>query len=82
MLLTLLVFIKIPLSVFPWVFLWRSRVEVFLGFGAKIKPAFCDVWSVGVLSVELSDWVLVILIGLMAKLRWVRVVHKCPHLYI
>ena len=59
MLLTLLVFIKIPLSVFPWVFLWRSGVEVFWGFGAKIKPAFCDVWSVGVLSVELSDWVLV-----------------------
>ena len=48
MLLTLLVFIKIPLSVFPWVFLWRSGVEVFWGFGAKIKPAFCDVWSVGV----------------------------------
>ena len=56
MLLTLLVFIKIPLSVFPWVFLWRSGVEVFWGFGAKIKPAFCDVWSVGVLSVELSDF--------------------------
>ena len=34
-------------------------VEVFLGFGAKIKPAFCDVWSVGVLSIELSDEVLV-----------------------
>ena len=57
MLLTLLVFIKIPLSVFPWVFLWRSGVEVFWGFGAKIKPAFRDVWSVGVLSVELSDWI-------------------------
>ena len=32
---------------------------MFWGFGAKIKPAFCDVWSVGVVSVELSDWVLV-----------------------
>ena len=32
---------------------------MFWGFGAKIKPAFCDVWSVGVLSIELSDWVLV-----------------------
>ena len=29
---------------------------MFWGFGGKIKPAFCDVWSVGVLSVELSDW--------------------------
>ena len=27
--------------------------------GAKIKPAFCDVWSVGILSIELSDEVLV-----------------------
>ena len=26
---------------------------MFWGFGAKIKPAFCYVWSVGVLSVEL-----------------------------
>ena len=59
MLLTLLVFIKIPLSVFTWVFLRRSGVEVFWGFGAKIKPAFCDVWSVGILSIELSDQVLV-----------------------
>ena len=32
---------------------------MFWVFGAKIKPAFCDVWSVGVLSIELSDWVLV-----------------------
>ena len=31
---------------------------MFRGFGAKIKPAFCDVWSVGVLSIELSDQVL------------------------
>ena len=23
---------------------------MFWGFGAKIKPAFCDVWSVGVLN--------------------------------
>ena len=37
----------------------RSGVEVFWWFGAKIKPAFCDVWSVGVLSIELSDQVLV-----------------------
>ena len=28
---------------------------MFWGFGAKNKPAFCDVWSVGVLSIELSD---------------------------
>ena len=32
---------------------------MFWGFGAKIKPAFCDVWSVGVLSIELSNQVLV-----------------------
>ena len=32
---------------------------MFWGFGAKIKPAFCDVRSVGVLSIELSDQVLV-----------------------
>ena len=30
---------------------------MFRGCGAKIKPAFCDVWSVGVLSIELSDQV-------------------------
>ena len=30
---------------------------MFWGFGAKIKPAFCDVCSVGVQSIELSDWV-------------------------
>ena len=30
---------------------------MFCGFGAKVKPAFCDVWSVGVLSIELSDQV-------------------------
>ena len=30
-----------------------------MGVGAKIKPAFCDVWSVGALSIELSDQVLV-----------------------
>ena len=43
MLLTLLVFIKIPLSVFPWVFFCRSGVEVFWGFGPKIPSAFCYV---------------------------------------
>ena len=32
---------------------------MFWGFGAKIKPVFCDVWSVGVLSIELSNQVLV-----------------------
>ena len=32
---------------------------MFWGFGAKIKPAFCDVWSVEVLSIELSNQVLV-----------------------
>ena len=32
---------------------------MFWGYGAKIKPAFFDVWSVGVLSIELSDRVLV-----------------------
>ena len=32
---------------------------MFWAFGAKIKPAFCDVWSVGVLRIELSDRVLV-----------------------
>ena len=32
---------------------------MFWGFGAKIKPVFCDLWSVGVLSIQLSDWVLV-----------------------
>ena len=32
---------------------------MFWGFGAKIRPAFCDVLSVGVLSIELSDRVLV-----------------------
>ena len=32
---------------------------MFWGFGAKLKPAFCDVWSVGVLNIELSDRVLV-----------------------
>ena len=30
---------------------------MFWGFGAKIKPAFCCVWMVGVLSIELSDQV-------------------------
>ena len=30
---------------------------MFWGFVAKIKPVFCDVWSVGVLSIELSDQV-------------------------
>ena len=28
---------------------------MFWGFGSKIKPAFCDVWGVGVLRLELSD---------------------------
>ena len=32
---------------------------MFWEFGAKLKPAFCDVWSVGALSIELSDQVLV-----------------------
>ena len=32
---------------------------MFWWYGAKIKPAFCDVWSVGVLSIELSNQVLV-----------------------
>ena len=32
---------------------------MFWGFGAKIKHAFCDVWSVWVLSIELSYRVLV-----------------------
>ena len=32
---------------------------MFWRFGAKIKPAFYDVWSIGVLSIELSDQVLV-----------------------
>ena len=32
---------------------------MFWGFGAKSKPAFCDVCSVGVLNIELSNQVLV-----------------------
>ena len=32
---------------------------MFWGFGAKIKFSFCGVWSVGVLSIELSDQMLV-----------------------
>ena len=32
---------------------------MFWGFGVKIKPPFYDVWSIGVLSIGLSDQVLV-----------------------
>ena len=46
MLLTLLVFIKIPLSVFPWVFLWRSGVEVFWGVWGEKQRMYISVETI------------------------------------
>ena len=53
MLLTLLVLIRIALSVFRLVFLLRSGVEVFWGFGPKVMLQVWDVSFVFVLSMRL-----------------------------
>ena len=56
-LLTLLVLIRIALSVFRLVFLLRLGVEVFWWFGPKVRSLVCDVLFVFVLSMRLLSCV-------------------------
>ena len=57
MLLTLLVLIRIALSVFRLVFFLRSGVEVIWGFGPKVRSLVWDVLFVFVLSMRLLSCV-------------------------
>ena len=56
-LLTLLVLIRIALSVFRLVFLLRSGVELFWGLGPKVRSLVWDVLFVIVLSMRLLSCV-------------------------